>query len=131
MSNQSLFLFTLASLLLNACAAAPTQQPNWRHNQLTGQAAQQQHAMDSRACISGARNAAGPPPVSLTPPDTVTNFSGYSSSGGYISGQARTTTQSPFFGAPAGIQQANMQNQWEANIANMALGCMAQRGWSW
>ena len=127
--NRSLFLSTLAALLLNACATQ--QQLNWRHNQLTGQAAKQQHAVDSAACIGAARSAVGAPSASQTRPDTVTNFSGYSSSGGYISGQARTTTQSPMFGAAAGIQQAEIENRSEAAVANMALGCMARRGWSW
>lgn len=131
MFSQSRILSALTAVLLISCAGAPSQQPNWRHNQLSGQAAQQQHTVDSRVCVADARNAVGPPPTSQTPPNTVTNFSGYTSSGGYISGQATTTTQSPMFGAPNGIQQANAQNQYMNAIGQLTLNCMAQRGWSW
>ena len=129
MLKQPLILATLTTLLLSACASPQQQGMNWRHSYLTGQAAQQQNAVDSATCVSAARNAAGPRPQA--PQGSVTDFSGRTSGGGYFSGQARTTPQSGMYGAPAGIQQAEAQNQWEANIANMALSCMAQRGWSW
>ncbi len=130
MFKRPLVLALLALALLTACASPPPQQQmNWRHSYLTGQAAQQQHAIDSAACAGTARNAAGPPPQA--PQGSVTDFSARSSGGGYITGQARTTPQSGMYGAPAGIQLAEAQSRWESNIANMALSCMAQRGWSW
>ena len=128
MSNRSIVLIALALLLLNACA---TQQGQWRHNQLTGQAAQQQLAIDTDPCLATARNVVGPPPATQTPRDTVTTFSGYSSSGGYVRGEARTTTQSGMYGAPVGIQQSDMQNQYANTINSVFLGCMRQRGWTW
>lgn len=127
MPYRSLLLSSLAVLVLNACA---TTQYYWHHNQLTGQAAQQQLAADHGNCIATAYRAVGGPPASQTPPDTVTNFSGYTSSGGYVYGQARTTTQSPFFGAPAGMQQAERENQYQGALMNVIYGCMVQRGWT-
>ena len=124
-------MYALAAVLLGACAVGPTQQPNWRHNQLTGQAAQQQHAIDSRACVAAAQSAIGPPPGALTPPNSVTNFSAQTSSGVYVTGQATTTAQAQMFGAPVGIQQANIQNQYMNAVGSLTLNCMAQRGWSW
>ncbi len=127
MPNRLFLLSTLAALLLNACA---TTQYYWRHNQLTGQAAEQQLTADRSSCTITARSAVGAPPVSQNQPDIVTNFSGYTSSGGYVSGQARMTTQSPMFGAAAGIQQAEVENRHQDALLNVFVGCMAQRGWA-
>lgn len=129
MHNYLFILSALAGLLLMGCAIAPSQQPNWRHNQLTGQAAQQQHDIDRAQCLAAARSAVAPP-LAQMPPSTVTNFFANTPSG-YVSGQATTTTQGGMYGAPVGIQQANAQINYESAFANMALGCMAQRGWSW
>lgn len=127
MLNRSFLLSSLAALFLSACA---TTQYLWQHNQLTGQGAQQQFDADRGTCAAAADRAVGVPPVSRTPSETVTDFSGYTSSGGYVYGQARTTPQSPFFGSPAGRQQAERENQYESALLNVFAGCMAQRDWT-
>lgn len=107
-----------------------TPQHNWYHNQLGGQRAQQQFAIDHGACTAAAYSAVGAPPASQTSPDTVTNFSGYTGSGGYFYGQARTSPQSQYFGSPAGTQQADREIQYRNAFLGVFGGCMSQRGWS-
>lgn len=100
--ERSFLLFALASLVLSACA---TTQYRWYHNQLTGQAAQQQFVLDRGACTTAAYRAVGAPPASQTTP-------------------------SPLYGAAAGIQQAERENQYQAAFMNVFSGCMAERGWT-
>jgi hypothetical protein len=126
MCNKNVQSFLLV-LLLGGCA---TTQYDWSHNQLSGEEAQQQFTVDRRSCTAAAYRAVGGPPTSQTQPDAITNFSGYTGSGGYFYGQARTSPQSPYFGSPAGTQQAERENQYENALLNVFGGCMAQRGWS-
>ena len=115
-----------AVVVLAGCART---QYYWRHNQLSGEMAQQQFAVDRGTCTAAAYRAVGAPPAG-PPPDTVTNFSGYTGSGGYFHGQARSSPQSPYFGAPAGSQQAEREIQYQNAYLSVFGGCMAQRGWS-
>jgi hypothetical protein len=119
-------LSVAAVVVLSGCQ---TTQYYWRHNQLSGPQAQQQYGIDHGTCTGAAYRAVGAPPPG-PPPDTVTNFSGYTGSGGYFSGQARTSPQSPFFGAPAGAIQAEREIQYRNAYLSVYGGCMAQRGWS-
>jgi len=127
MPNRSFLLCLLAVLLLSACA---TTQYYWHHNQLTGQGAQQQFVADRGTCTAAAYRAVGAPPASQIPPDTVTTFSGYTSSGGYMYGQAHTTSGSLFAGPAEGFEQAQRENQYRTASTNVFNGCMAQRGWT-
>lgn len=95
-----------------------------------GQAAQQQFVIDRGTCTAAAYRTVGAPPPSQNSPDTITTFSGYTSKGGYLYGQAHTTGSDPFFGAIAGSQQAVRENQYQQALANVFNGCMAQHGWT-
>lgn len=112
--------------ILGGCA---TTQYYWHHNQLSGPQAQQQSVADEGACTAAAYRAVGAPPAGA-PPDTVTNFSGYTGSGGYFYGQAHSAPQSSYFGTAAGVQQAEREIQYRDAYLSVFAGCMTQRGWS-
>lgn len=112
MVHRSIMPLLISALTLNACA---TTQYYWQHSQLTGQGAEQQLVVDRGACTAEAYRAIGPPPAPPGASGTVTDFSGTTSSGVYVTGQARTTGQTLGWGA-GGVQQANMENQYQTAL---------------
>lgn len=127
MRIRSFLVLLSVVLMLGACA---TRQYYWQHSQLVGQAAQQQFIVDRGTCTAAAYRAVGAPPPSQNPPDTVTTFSGYTTSGVYLYGQARTAASDPFFSAMAGGEQVVRENQYQQALTNVFNGCMAQHGWT-
>ena len=119
-----------AALLLLTAVACSTTQTYWRHNALSGSEAQQQFVADQGACTGAAyRVVGGPPQAPQLPPPSTTNFSGYTSQGNYVQGQAQTTysSQNPFWD---GMQQGQAQAQYQNALTSVFNGCLAQRGWS-
>jgi len=113
-----------------AAVACSTTQTYWRHNTLSGSAAEQQFVADRGTCTGAAYRAIGGPPQSpQLPPPSTTNYSGYTSQGTYIQGQAQTTYSdpNPFL---SGVRQGEADAQYRAALTNVFNGCMAQRGWS-
>ena len=126
MSNFIRLFTGLAVAGLVACA---TTKYYWQHGNLGGQAAAQQLVADRGACTAAAYQAIGAPPlVAGAPSNRDTTFSGYTSSGTYFYGQ----TQSHDFSAwgPAASIQADREMQYRNVLANVFMGCMAQRGWT-
>lgn len=116
-----------AVLFLTACAST---QYHWRHNSLSGAAAQQQFSVDQGACTAEAYRVIGGPPQSpQLPPGSTTTFSGNTSRGTQFSGQAQTTYSdpNPFW---SGYKQAEAERQHRTALSQVFTGCMAQRGWS-
>lgn len=115
------------SILTVACSNT---QNYWRHNSLSGSAAEQQFAADRGTCTAAAHRAIGAPPQApQLPPSSTTNFSGYTSQGTYVQGQAQTTYSdpNPFW---SGVKQSEAEGQYRAALSSVFNGCMAQRGWS-
>jgi hypothetical protein len=117
-------------LLVLAASGCATTSYHWRHNQLSGPAAQQQFNTNQAICTSDAYRTAGPPPrAPQPPPNSTTSFYGQTTQGTNFQGQAQTTYSqgNPFTSA---FEQGQAEGRYQNAISAIFNGCMAQKGWS-